>query len=218
MPEIITKDILCRGERLMLTNQRALFWERENMLVVADMHLGKTAHFRRHGIAIPPSVMLYDLERLSDLIIYFNATRLIVVGDMFHAGFNRDLQVFAEWLKTFPDLDIHLVRGNHDKLQDHHYQSLGIRSCSNDLSVDPFYFIHHPPEQSEHPFTISGHIHPGKMIHGTGKQMLKLPCFIINDKHIVLPAFSLFTGLDTRHAPERDNTYFLLTDKGIFDM
>ncbi len=39
------------GERLCLFADKALFWERESMLVVSDLHFGKEAAFRRAGRA-----------------------------------------------------------------------------------------------------------------------------------------------------------------------
>jgi DNA ligase-associated metallophosphoesterase len=217
MTEIVVQHILCKHEHLLLSNQRALYWEKERVLVLADMHLGKTAHFRQHGIAIPSSVMHHDLDRLSALVLHFNPLKLIVVGDMFHAGFNRDLDAFYAWRLQFPALDIQLVKGNHDRLSAREYSDLGINSCCTELDMHPFYFIHHPKQLSTEYFTISGHLHPGRMIYGLGRQMIKLPCYIVAEQQLILPAFSLFTGLDTK-APEGDNTYFLLTENGVFEM
>ena len=82
---IITKNITFAGEELMLTNQRVIFWKSESTLILSDVHIGKTAHFRKNGIAISDQVMLKDLERLSALIQHFIPNRIIIVGDLFHA-------------------------------------------------------------------------------------------------------------------------------------
>jgi DNA ligase-associated metallophosphoesterase len=217
MPEIIEKHIICAQEQLVLTNQRAIFWERENILIVADMHLGKTAHFRQHGIAIPSSVLLRDLERLNMLIRHFNVQRLVVAGDMFHATFNSDLHLFYDWRQQYPGILIHLVKGNHDRLPGYQYRELGVDFDTQELRVSPFCFVHEMPGYPTKDFTISGHRHPGRTIHGKSRQAIRLPCFIVGQEQIVLPAFSLFTGLDTR-VPEWPHTCYMMSGEGIFEV
>ena len=65
------KKILIRNQNIILTNQRALFWEESSALIFSDLHLGKTAHFRKNGIALPDNLIQNDLQRLSDLIHHF---------------------------------------------------------------------------------------------------------------------------------------------------
>ncbi|MFI5157122.1 MAG: metallophosphoesterase, partial [Chitinophagales bacterium] len=60
--------------------ERCLYWEQENTLIVADLHLGKTGHFRKEGIAVPQSVYKADLQRLISQLYLFKAERLIIVG------------------------------------------------------------------------------------------------------------------------------------------
>jgi uncharacterized protein len=216
MAENVFKDISCCGETLSLSNQRALFWGKERTLVIADLHLGKTAHFRKHGIAIPLSVMERDLQRLKNLIVFFGARNLIVVGDMFHSGYNTDLAVFKRWRDELTALEIHLVKGNHDRLSEEQYAYLGINSSAHELLIPPFHFVHHA--QANKPFSIGGHLHPGRVIYGMAKQAVRLPCFILNEHQLILPAFSLFTGLDTQNEPLGNNTYYLLTEKAVFEI
>ena len=58
-----------------------MYWERENTLILSDIHIGKTAHFRKHGIPMPDDVLQNDLKRLKQLIQHFKAKTLLVVGD-----------------------------------------------------------------------------------------------------------------------------------------
>jgi DNA ligase-associated metallophosphoesterase len=218
MIEIAVKHIECLGEKLLLTNQKAVFWEREHMLVIADLHLGKTAHFRKHGIAIPSTVMMQDLERLSALIMHFHARQLVIVGDMFHASYNRDLELFAIWRDNFPKLDIILVKGNHDRLSDEQYRQVGINLTCPELNVHPLVMVHEFIAPGPTGFTLCGHLHPGKVIYGPARQTLRLPCFILAEDHMVLPAFSQFTGLDTSRFPENMLACFVVTDKGVFEI
>ena len=217
MHEIIEKRIFSKGKELVLTNQKAVYIADERTLVIADLHLGKTAHFRRHGIAIPSSVMFHDLEKLSSLIRYFDTSRLVVVGDMFHASSNNDLTVFSQWREQFQHLSIHLVRGNHDRLSEKQYTELGINETSDELEISPFILVHDAIEPVHERTVICGHRHPGRAVHGKGRQWIKLPCYIVSENRIILPAFSHFTGLDTS-VPGEDHVCYLVSEKGIFEV
>jgi metallophosphoesterase superfamily enzyme len=42
--------------------------------------------------------------------------------------------------------------------------------------------------------TLAGHLHPVARISGRGRDSLRLPCFVIDGRQIVLPAFGEFAG------------------------
>ncbi len=192
---ILKKSIEILGEKLLFTNQRALFWEREKTLIISDLHVGKTAHFRKNGIAIPSNILNEDLLRLEQLIQQFQTKKLIIVGDFLHAGNNSDLDIFCDWRKCFQTLKIILVKGNHDRISNQFLQENCIDFFENKLEIPPFTFIHEP-ENSEGKFCISGHIHPGVLMKQKKIQSIKLPCFAYSENQLILPAFSEFTGLD----------------------
>ncbi|WP_178987979.1 ligase-associated DNA damage response endonuclease PdeM [Winogradskyella schleiferi] len=213
--KISTKNIIVNDDALTLTNQRALFWKRENALIISDVHIGKTAHFRKHGIPMPAAILQHDLERLKTLILHFKTQQLWIVGDLFHAENNRDMSTFKLWLEQFENLEITLVKGNHDRLSHTLMDDFNIK-VETELMVPPFQFIHEPMEQENDMFSISGHIHPGVMIKGKGKQKLRLPCFQVTNNQMILPAFSLFTGLNTRIKP-KDCVSYAFTETAIFE-
>ena len=70
------------GNHFWLSPQRCVFWEEENAVIVSDMHIGKTVHFRRSGIAVSQRVYTEDLQRLLSSILFFKVDKLIVVGDL----------------------------------------------------------------------------------------------------------------------------------------
>lgn len=213
--KIVTKKIEIHNEELILTNQRVIYWEKQKALLLSDLHIGKSAHFQRSGIPIPSNVVLKDLERLEGLIRYFNAENLIVVGDLFHAEYNKEVQGFKAWLTQFKDLTITLIKGNHDKFSDAIYQDFGLQTFDQKYHVVPFTFVHEPEEKTNDRFVISGHIHPGVFIKGKARQRIKLPCFQMNQHQLILPAFSLFTGLNTRN-PISNAINYAFTDDSIF--
>src|SRR6476469_1872159 len=117
---------IIRNNRFWLSPQRCLFWEQQHALIVSDLHLGKTGHFRKQGIAVPQAVYKEDLQRLFSEIQYYKPKQLIIVGDMFHSKENRELDLFVRWRNDMPQVDVHLVKGNHDILKDEWYGNANI--------------------------------------------------------------------------------------------
>ena len=214
---IITKTITCKNEVLELTNQRAIYWKAKKSLILSDLHIGKSAHFQKSGIPIPSSVLQQDLYRLQGLIHHFNATTLIIVGDLFHAEYNKDLDDFKNWLQQFSDLKIKLIKGNHDRLRTSIYHDFNIEVINKELVLDALKFVHDFTALDNNCFTISGHTHPGVFIKGKGRQRIKLPSYQVTKDQLILPAFSLFTGLNTKDAPDKCKNY-AFTDDGIFEI
>ncbi|MBV7268238.1 ligase-associated DNA damage response endonuclease PdeM [Winogradskyella luteola] len=212
--QIAKQHINFKNEDLVLTNHRAIYWEKENTLILSDLHIGKTAHFRKHGIPVPDDIFQKDLERLKILINHFKAKTLLIVGDLFHAEANIDFNTFKFWLAQFEDLQIHLIKGNHDRVSKHLITDFNIK-LETEVKINELTFVHEHLKVHSNSFTISGHTHPGVMLKGKGKQRLKLPCYQVTKNQIVLPAFSLFTGLNTRSKP-KDAISYAFTETSIF--
>ncbi len=215
MKQLATISLKLANQNLVLTNQRALFWSEQNALVLSDLHIGKSATFRKNGIPISQSVLIEDLQRLKDLIDHFKAEKLIVVGDLFHAEVNKDIDYFKNWLLEFDNLKLKLIIGNHDRLSATLYENLNIDIFKPSLNLGSFTFVHDLNGYEDDAFYISGHIHPGYVLKGKGKQFIKLPCYQVFDNHIVLPAFSKFTGLNTNKT-DKKCTNIVFTEDAIF--
>lgn len=205
--KIIEKYISIKEQHLILTNQRALFWKEASVLILSDLHLGKTAHFRKNGIPLPSDIILEDLRRLSNLIDHFNPKKIIVVGDFLHAGKNSEFEIYKNWKLQFPDLKIILVKGNHDRISEKYLFELGISDIYPVYQENEFTFSHEDLK-NERQFVISGHLHPGVVLQSSTRK-LKFPCYVVTENQLILPAFSTFTGLDT-------NNYFPEAQKYIF--
>jgi DNA ligase-associated metallophosphoesterase len=208
-------EIIVQNEVLILSALRAIYWPRKKALILADMHLGKTGYFRSKGIPIPSTVLENDLQRLSLLIDTYQPEVIVVAGDMFHHDYNTDIDCFHTWRQLYNSIDFVLVPGNHDKLLNIDYQALGIKLTEKKHWLDPFTIIHEPGSNAD-TFMISGHIHPGYAIAGRARQSLRLPCFIVGQQQMILPAFSLFTGLYTGHQAIDTNSYYLIGNDAIF--
>ncbi|MDX1470537.1 MAG: ligase-associated DNA damage response endonuclease PdeM [Flavobacteriaceae bacterium] len=208
---IVTKSIRRKGETLILTNQRALYWPSHKTLILSDLHIGKAGHFRKHGIAIPKDVLEADLNRLQMVMEFFSTTSLMVVGDLFHAGTNCEFGIFKNWMNEIEGITIDLIKGNHDRLKLSVYEDLGILLYKPVKHVPPFTFVHDKQPSETNAFCISGHTHPGVSLKLKGKQRIKLPCYQLTKDSLILPAFSRFTGLNTRTGGE-DTICYAFTD------
>ncbi|GEM53581.1 DEAD/DEAH box helicase [Empedobacter brevis NBRC 14943 = ATCC 43319] len=208
------KTINIKQHNLVLTNQRALFWKEAETLVLSDLHLGKTAHFRKNGISLPSEIIENDLKRLSDLIIHFQPKRMIVVGDFVHAGKNSEFNLFAEWKSQFSDLKIILIKGNHDLIAKEKLLDIGVTEVFEIYEEENFIFSHEKVELQEK-VVISGHLHPGIRMKTPVGRFVKFPCYIVSNFQLILPAFSSFTGLDTKNHP-KNSSYYFFTEEDIF--
>jgi uncharacterized protein len=200
-------------QNLWLSAQRSIFWEEQKALIVSDLHFGKTGHFRKSGIAVPQNVYKEDLQRLVSLLHHFKPEKLIVVGDFFHSHANVELDWFKKWRDDFFQLEIILVKGNHDILKDAWYKEAGINVVDKDLKINSFLFTHDKCESYKDFYTFCGHIHPGIYLQGLGKQSLRLPCFYFSREHCILPAFSKFTGTALIEPLPDENVFVIVENK-----
>ena len=201
-------------QQLWLSAHRSVFWEEEKALIVSDLHFGKTGHFRKSGIAVPQAVYKEDLQRLVHLIQYFQPRQIIAVGDLFHSHQNKELELFQRWRHDFPDLPVHLVKGNHDILHESWYKQCKIDVIDEELQLGSFRFRHDLDNvaPSDRDYFFSGHIHPGIRLRGAAKQSLSFPCFYFAKAFCVLPAFSRFTGIAIVRPEDEENVFAIVND------
>ncbi|MFM1794111.1 MAG: ligase-associated damage response endonuclease PdeM, partial [Bacteroidota bacterium] len=184
-----------KEQRLVLSAERCLYWEDQSTLILSDMHVGKAAHFRKAGIAIPQQVFQEDLHRLFQQIHFFSPKRVIVTGDLFHSEANLEHDWFSKWRKELNGIQMVLVKGNHEILNNQLYEELGVEIIEKELFAAPFRFAHDLIDKGDQEyFLFSGHTHPGCKIAGKAKQSFVFPCFYFTPNYCILPAFSKFTG------------------------
>ncbi|MGY3214044.1 ligase-associated DNA damage response endonuclease PdeM [Mucilaginibacter sp. HD30] len=203
---------------LLLLPQKAIYWQQQKALMVADVHLGKTGHFRKAGIAVPRDLEQNDLAVLSDLVAEFKPERIIFLGDLFHSDINADWEWFAMWRQQFPKVIIDLVRGNHDIIADKYYDQLNI-ALHKQMIIGPFLMLHHPLTEDDlqlvTQYAFCGHIHPGIHLTGKGRQSITLPCFAIGSRQAILPSFGKFTGRVAVRSSKTDKIFAVLKDKVV---
>lgn len=196
-----------RNQTLLLLPQKALWWAETRSLVLCDVHLGKVSHFRKHGIQVPAALIAQQLTALEELLQQWSPERLIIIGDLFHSALNNEWQLFAAVLHHYPQVEVVLVRGNHDSLPAYLLKAARIKAVSTYV-LEPFLFVHEPDTHHEW-YVFSGHIHPGVSMSGGGRQKLTVPCFYFGKHYALLPAFGNFTGLQTISVKKGDQVFAL---------
>lgn len=183
------------NETVQLLPERALFWPRKNMLVIADIHFGKAAAFRAQAIPVPHGTTAENLAALDALIAQHVVAHIVFLGDFLHAKTARSpatLAALQRWRAAHAMLQLTLVRGNHDLHAGDPPPSLHIDVVDEPWCVDGFAFCHHPDALAEG-YVIAGHVHPVYRLK-TASDTLRLPCFQIGESRAILPSFGAFTG------------------------
>lgn len=194
-------EVKLSGEVLTLLPERAIFWEKKKTLFLSDLHLGKAGHFRKHGIPVSRKIHLTDIQILETLIKKLNPHKVLLLGDLFHSFENNEWQDFLNFLQVYDSINFVLVEGNHDILSEYP-PSL---SVTTHLEIGPFSFSHY--RESSSFYNISGHIHPGVIVRGKGRQSITMPCFYFTQDYGVLPAFGQFTGVKKIRPRKGDRVY-----------
>jgi DNA ligase-associated metallophosphoesterase len=186
-------ETIVAGETVFLLPQKVLWWPAAKTLIVADVHWGKAGHFRRHGMAIPARATARSEERLTEVVALTHPEKVIFAGDLFHSEHNAEVAAFADWAARYPHIELHLVLGNHDILGTDFYEKCRLQIHLESLFMPPF-IIAHDALSTAGGLVIHGHIHPGIKLHGAARQTIAVPCFALDKKRLILPAFGAFTG------------------------
>jgi uncharacterized protein len=206
---------IINGQTLWLSGERVIFWEDTRTIIVSDCHFGKTGHFRKSGISVPQKVFRTDMQRLLHQVQHFNAQRVLVTGDFFHSEENSELDFFRKWRKDIAQVQMLLVKGNHDILDEKRYEGLDMELHHPVFEAAPFVFCHDAADidKTSHSYAFTGHIHPGIRINGLGRQSLQFPCFYFTDRYCILPAFSHFTGSVPVKPGKQDKVFAIVSQK-----
>ncbi len=206
------------NQDLLLLPKKAIYWQQEKALIAADVHLGKVGHFRKAGIAVPLNMEQSDLSVLSDLIFEHKPEKIIFLGDLFHSDMNNDWDWFILWRSQFPKLQIILVKGNHDIIDESHYQKLNVAMVAQ-LLIGPFLMLHQPLTETELKlapgYSFCGHIHPGVSLTGKARQRITLPCFAFGARQVILPSFGKFTGRVAIRNIKNDKIFAIANNKVV---
>ncbi len=187
------------------------FLEKDGDLLLADLHFGKTMHFRKAGLAVPPQARDADQFAFLSLLEMHRPKRMIILGDLFHSEHNSEVEEIAMITSQFPETEFILVKGNHDVMPDSVYRSIDMETCDL-MDWNGIILSHEPLEKLKgEAVNMHGHIHPGIALKGKGRQRMVIPCFHFDGHRICLPAFGALTGL-MKVRPRKGHQVFGITE------
>lgn len=175
------------GCALLALPSGGLFWPDAGLLVVSDLHLGKSARLaRRGGGLLPPYETSETLARL-DADIETHAPRSVIcLGDSFD-----DMEAQGElaeadrlWItRLMAGREWIWAEGNHDPGPG---QIGGTHRAEVTIGALTFRHEAAPDARAE----VSGHFHPKARLAGQAA-----PCFLVSDPdRLILPAYGRYTG------------------------
>jgi putative SbcD/Mre11-related phosphoesterase len=167
----------------LLTPARAAIHLPTRTAVVADLHLGYDRVRHRGGEAVPHRAIAAELAPLRDLLRRESITRLVVAGDLFEdARCARDamLEELRAWLiETGTDL-VAVVPGNHDR----GLATSSLPVVADGVELGRWRVVHGDRALPDGP-CVQGHEHPCLRWRGAAG-----PCYLVAERHLVLPAYS----------------------------
>jgi len=210
-------EVSIDGIHVWLLSKRGLYWPEQRTLFIADTHFGKEATFRSQGLAVPRGSTLGTLTSIAKMISECQASRLILLGDMFHArsSISQDIQESLDaFFAAHLQLRFTLVLGNHDRGIRSLSKSWPIEILDSGTSIDSISISHLPQEPS--PSTkllLCGHLHPAYRFSSKMDSVGKLPCFWLSNRQFVLPAIGEFTGTQVIRPSKSDQTWVIADDQ-----
>ena len=178
------------GDSFLPVAAGALYWESEDTLLVADLHLEKGAAFAARGMMLPPYDTRSTLQRLAACLDHFSPRRVVALGDSFHrselAG-RLSADDREELAALQQGRDWYWILGNHDPDLP---ESIGGFVCRS-LMIGGITLCHQP-SLSRAP-EIAGHLHPVARIARRGEG-IRRKCFATDGHRLVMPAFGAYAG------------------------
>lgn len=191
------EEIVVAGETLLADCDGALYWPREGVLAVADLHLEKGSSYARRGVLLPPYDTTATLGRLALVMTRYAPRVVIALGDSFHdddgagrvgaddRGALAALQRGRDWI---------WIAGNHDRRP---ADGVG-GGCASAIAIGGLMFRHEPTGAGAEG-EIAGHLHPIARVSRRGHTVSRR-CFAADRTRLIMPAFGAFAGgLNVRH-------------------
>jgi DNA ligase-associated metallophosphoesterase len=179
------------GERLSPQPCGALWWAKEEVLVVSDLHLEKGSSYAAQGQMLPPYDTRATLRRIAALVGTLAPATVISLGDSFHDRHARRRMAADDvaLVRAMTDAcDWIWIEGNHDPKPP---EDLGGRMAP-ELRMGALVF-RHEPTLGQAPGEIAGHLHPCARVAGRGRSV-RARCFASDGERMVMPAYGALTG------------------------
>ena len=168
-----------------------LHWPAQELLVVSDLHLGKSERIaRRSGQMLPPYETIDTLTKLQSDLEATQPAHVICLGDSFDdmlAG-AAALREIGDWLaRLMAGRSWVWIEGNHDPGP----LEVGGTHLAQ-VQRGPLTFRHEAAPDCD-PGEVTGHFHPKAAITLRGRAITR-PCFLYDTRRLILPAYGTYTG------------------------
>jgi DNA ligase-associated metallophosphoesterase len=220
-------QVTIAGFDLRLHPSGAVYLPLHRTWLIADAHFGKATSFRRWGVPVPSGTTQAMLTKLTALTQSQATQQFIFLGDFLHSAQAQHPSVQSAlnaWRTQHPELQLTLVRGNHDQhagdpppelnmtVVDEPWLLVNEHSPATGLSR--LALCHHP-KAVDGAYVLAGHWHPCVSVSGKAGDRLRLPCFWFGDDAApkparavgVLPAFGAFTGMHSINRQPGDRVF-----------
>jgi len=174
-----------QGAALVALPSGALWAPEAALLVVSDLHFGKSERLaRRGGVLLPPYETRATLARLDADLEATGARQVICLGDSFddlasEAGMDEADRLWL--LRLMAGREWTWVEGNHDP------GPLTLPGAHRtEVALGGLVFRHICTGAVAE---VSGHYHPKARLPGR-----VAPCFLIDKDRVILPAYGTYTG------------------------
>jgi DNA ligase-associated metallophosphoesterase len=192
---IFLQPLRFAGADLALDLSGALWWARERVLAVADLHLEKGSSYAAHaGRLVPPYDTAQTLRRLQAVVRRLRPAMVICLGDSFHdrhAG-SRLAPADAAVLRALIEGQRWIwISGNHDPAPPPEFGG----EIVEEMAQAGLTFRHQAASGSPGggESEISGHFQPVASIATRGRG-LRRRCFTVGHQRLIMPAFGAYAG------------------------
>lgn len=183
----------------------------DEYLIISDLHLGYEESLNKDGFMIPKFQFDKILDRISEIQIASECSKIIINGDLKHE-FGKiskqewhEINEFLDYL-TEEFLEVILIKGNHDNFTNIISEKKNLELCDSYLIDEKILCVHGHKLMEIKPnikYIIIGHEHPCIGLR-SGERVEKIKSFLYGDynnkKIIITPSFNFITeGSDILH-------------------
>ncbi|MCI0640974.1 MAG: metallophosphoesterase [Gemmataceae bacterium] len=205
----------------LLTPERVAVHLPSATAVVADLHLGYQEMRRQSGEAVPLTSLRKELAPLWRALKAASVQRLVIAGDLFERKFLAETWEELQQLLSKRKIVLAAwIPGNHDRFPNGDDsprpggRGVGGEGPATSISLDGWEIVH-GDEPLPRGKVVLGHWHPSVRTLGR-----KRPCYLVNGKTLVLPAYSAdAAGVNVWHDPRwRGFQAFAIVRKEVLPM
>ena len=203
---------------------KSLFFPKEGILVIGDLHIGYEEMLRQEGFTFPTTQIKEIIEDLEEIFKEINnknlvLNKLIFIGDIkhhfgFEYGEKKDFWKIFDLLKqSIPEENIIFIKGNHDTI-DFSYGKMKPFYIENSLAFIHGDILHKEILDKKIKTIVIGHLHPSVILSDKqGIKREKYKCFLIGKwkrkEIIILPSFlNIIEGQTINEYKESYEYYF----------